>query len=235
MGVSEPHGGMLMLASRVEAPLTRRVGAALTLPTQISGNAFGLRDGLLSVPVRWLDRPNVNLRSHVGLNLPFGSTGKSAPFRMISTGSVDPWLSVDALYGAGWLGLVSAQVRVPMVEGTDGVRQGAYGRFDGRVARRLGWGTVWVGASYVDVAESASKEPCGPSDTCWTPVGYGAFREVAAVTGGTIPLTPIVSVTAHVRVPTWVQTDGHSYTFSGGMSGNVVLGRPKGFSQEESM
>lgn len=233
--MSEPHGGMLMVATRAEAPITRRVGAALTLPTQVSGGSFGLRDGLFSVPVRWVDRPEFNLRSHVGLNLPFGSAVKTAPFRMISTGSVDPWVSFDALYGRAWLGLVSAQLRVPVVEGTDELRQGAYVRFDGRLARRLGWGTVWVGASFVDVTESTTKEPCGPSEMCWTPAGYGAFREIATVAGGTAPLSSRFSVTAHVRVPTWVRTEGHSYTFSGGVSGNVVLGRPKGMAKSDAM
>ena len=224
MGVSEPHGGMLMVATRGEMPLTRRLGVALTLPTQASRGSFGLRDGLLSVPVRWVDRPNMNVRSHFGLNLPFGSTGKSAPFRMISTGSLDPWLSVDALYGSGWLALVSAQVRVPVVEGTDGERQGIYGRFDGRLARRVASSTVWVGASFVDVGESG----CGPSSMCTFPEGYGAFREVAVVSGGSVPLSPRYSITVHVRVPTWVRTNGHSYFFSGGLAANVVLGKPRG-------
>ena len=63
---------------------------------------------------------------------------------------------------------------------------------------------------------------------CTFPPGYGAFREVAVVSGGSIPMTPRFSLTAHVRVPAWVKTDGHSYFFSGGLAANVVLGMPKG-------
>ena len=167
------------------------------------------RDALLLVPVRLVETPTSRVTISPGLNVPIGSIGAGTRFTPLSSGSVDPWLSVDAIAGGSWLGSASLAVRTPLYAGVDGVTQGAFVRGSVRGARRIGTGgAAWVGVSPV----------VGLADTA----GRGGFAEVAATAGGTIPLSTTWALTPRLRVPMWQVTS--DYTVSLGLALSAVLG-----------
>ncbi|MFT4624546.1 MAG: hypothetical protein ACI8PZ_003205 [Myxococcota bacterium] len=206
--VSPGVEAQLALSARI--PLSDRVALrpVISMNRSSKGN-IAARDGLLLVPIRLVDTATTRLSVSPGLNLPIGSVGAGTQFTPLSTGSVDPWLGVDAISGSAWLVSASVAVRTPLYAGTDGVRQGPYVRTALRGARRIGQGgAAWLGVSPVVGTPSSD--------------GRGSFAEVAAVAGGTIPLGATWALTPQTRVPLWQVTS--SYAVSFGLSVSAVIG-----------
>jgi len=144
-----------------------------------------------------------------GVSLPTGSIGADAGPLPTTSGSVDPTLKADLVAGARWLGLVGVQGRLPLIEGRDGLRQGAFGRADLRGAVRQGIAVPWLGVSGLRQAPHAN--------------GAGALWEVAAIAGVSVELSETTGLGALVRVPLWTDAS-QRYAVAPGLSVRQVLG-----------
>jgi len=198
-----------LVGVRMETPVHRSVGVALTLPFQIGDRGFGLRDALVTAPVRLVDDPEMVVRVHPGLSVPLGSVQEGAAFRPLSTGSVDPWVGTDVVAGGQWLGMGSVQARAPLYDGSDERRQGLFVRADARTALRLGASVVWAGASFAHVGEDDQ--------------GNGSFQEVAGIAGAMVAAGDSWSVSGMARVPLWIEGGTENYSFSAGLNLQTVL------------
>lgn len=167
---TDSNGLNEQLALGFEAPWSDRWSATLTTAAYWRSSKVYTRDSVLSAKARVIDRPDLVLRVAPGVSFPTGSAGRSFAFTPLSTGSVDPWLSADLVWGGAWLLAASAQGRVSLYEGLDGTRQGPYGTATLKGARRLGRidAVPWLG-----VAASGSpglySELAGAGGLVWAP------------------------------------------------------------------
>ncbi|TNE87147.1 MAG: hypothetical protein EP330_19455 [Deltaproteobacteria bacterium] len=198
------------------------LGGEVTVRPRVAPFAYGgvhrhasgevdLRDsnvGLVWTPV-WT--PNAMLRFRPGLSLPTGGLTSSFLFTPLSTASIDPWLAADWMVGGTWIVGGSLVTRVPLYDGWDLRRQGAFTRADGRLSRRLGLAVPWLGLSVVHQAKS---RPAGASPD---------FAELAASAGSVFALHERWSVTAQLRLPL-VVTAGTARQLTGGVALRWVVG-----------
>ena len=116
--------------------------------------------------------------------------------------------------GADWLFVASAQVQTPLYAGWDDRRQGAYGRVDLQVARRVGdRGVARAGVSSIGRLRDDR--------------GQGAFHEVAAVAGISFDVHKRVSLGGNVRVPV-LMGPTRSYLAGAGLNATWIVGKPAG-------
>lgn len=184
------RGTMAGAGARVEAPITP--GAALSLATGVfadSGGQLALRDTLLAAGFTPIREPTAVLRVRPGVWLPTGSAVTGLEATVLTTGSLDPALSADLTVGGAWIGLFGMSGRLPVYAGADHVRQGAFGRLDARLARRVGGGAVAVGASVAGQVDRGA-----PLD---------GFTELAALATAVVPLDTRTALEAGLRVPVW--------------------------------
>lgn len=198
-------------ALRGEVTLAEAWGTALTTSLQIrSDGRLAVRDLILTGIWRPVVTEKIFVAIRPGFTIPLGGLAEGLAFTPFSTSSFDPRLSVDAVYGGRFLVVTNAQVRVPLYEGWDGVRQGAFFRSDLRGAYRYNRGVAWLGGSYVGSLKSS--------------VGSQAFGEVAVTAGTLINLEQRVALTVQTRVPVWTSNDRpYDVAFTLGLT--VVLGK----------
>ncbi len=179
----DDQGRSEQLALGFEAPWSDRWSVTLTTAAYRRAPALYTRDTVISAQARVIDKPNLALRVAPGISLPSGSANQGFAFTPLSTGSADPWLSADVVWGAAWLLAASAQGRVSLYDGLDGTRQRPYGTVTLKGARRLGRvdGVPWIGAA-------GSAAP-------------GQFAEVAAVGGFVWAPNERWALSADARVP----------------------------------
>lgn len=195
-----------------EVPLSHRVG--VTAIGGVQRHADGTldpRDG--SVGVTWvpISRPEAVLKVATGLNIPTGGIGSGLFITPLSTASFDPLVMADAVVGATWLGSATVVARVPLYDGWDQIRQGAFLRLDTRGARRIGDVVPWLGLSGV---RQLASDPRGAAPD---------FAEIAGTGGAVANLSPRWSLTGQVRASLLV-TDGVQRQLSGGLAVRVVAG-----------
>lgn len=170
------------------APLTTRLSAALSTGAVLQAGGLLLQDPTLSAPLLLVDTSPWVARISPGLTLPLGNAVPTLGGSPAATSSVDPWLEAEVVGGSLWMLVARAETRAPLYAGSDGVRQGAFGRADLQLARRLGGRAVaWAGLS-----------PAGQRDN---DLGAGGSGELSAVAGGQWNLSQHTALSAHVRLP----------------------------------
>lgn len=196
------HGGLQgQGALSAEVPFTDSWSATARV-AGMYGTGFQTRDSSLGVRWRAVEKPTFSLSISPTLSLPTGSIGANLAYTPLSTGSVDPRLQVDFVAGGTWLVAGTLVGRVPLYNGFDGNRQGAYGYADARLARRFGAPVIpFLGASYAGA---------GAPDV---------FHEVSAVGGLVWAPTDTLAVSAMGRVPYSTH-----YTWAAGASVSKVFG-----------
>ena len=209
--VSQGDLGLVQAAARAEVGVSEAWSATLNLPMQWSPSA-GLTpwDAVVAGAWRPLDRPDLALELRPGLSLPLGPSGPSAPFVPGATGSFDPWLAASLVGGGDWIGLSQVRARLPVSDGRDGVRQGAWGRLDLGGGRRLGAWVLTLTASGVHRLDDET--------------GGGGFSELAGELGATWAFSERWAATATARTPVWMNTPSR-YTVAGGLSVTRVWGK----------
>ena len=155
------------------------------------------RDLQLSAGYFAVSKPTLQVRVAPGVSVPLGSASSGLDFTLLTTGSFDPTLSVNLAAGESWLVLGGASLRVPVHPGFDRVRQGAYGRSDLRVAKRVGGGALTLGLS------AAGQQTRGLSSP--------GFAELSAVAGASVPLSKTWAGDAGLRVPLWTNPTPRPY------------------------
>jgi hypothetical protein len=161
------------------------------------------------VPLR---TDTVVLSVEPGVSFPTGSIGASAGPLQTTTGSVDPTLAADLVVGSRAIVMVGGNVRAPVVQGRDQLRQGIFARGDLRGGLRAGDFVPWLGASSLRQTPAAN--------------GTGTLSEIAAIAG--LWWTPLESsgLGAQVRVPVWTNAT-ELYPFAAGVTWRSVF-RAKG-------
>ncbi len=160
-----------------------------------------LRDARVGVGWRAVDQAQVSLELRPGVSLPLGSASADG-WVPRSTASVDPVLSASFYAGDQWLMAVDTDAQVPVVAGSDGLRQGPYTSVVLRGARRLPNAVASAGVN--DTRR-------GPGDD-----GVG-YHEVAAVAG--LSWTPLegLGVAPRVRAPFWSDQAKLAYRLAVGL------------------
>ena len=102
---------------------------------------------------------------------------------------------------------------MPVVEGRDGRRQGAYARGDLRGAVRVGVAVPWLGVSGLRQAPHTN--------------GRGALWELAAVAGASFDVSKRTGLSAQARVPLWTDAS-ERYVVAPGLSVRHVFGTQGG-------
>lgn len=201
------------LALRVEAPVSKVVAPAIVGSIQRRPDGkIVFRDVVASTGIRVVDNGKQTLILRPGLRLPTGGIAEGLVFSPLSTASVDPWLAVDLVVGADWLFVSTLQGQAPLYAGWDERRQGAYGRLDFQVARRVGGaGIVRAGVSSIGRVKDDR--------------GQGQFYEIAAVAGTTWEAHQRVSIGGSLRVPV-LMGPTRSYDVGVGLNVNWVVGKP---------
>lgn len=200
--LADTHGSLNeQVALSAEVPWSDRWSVTAQTAVLYNG-ALKTRDSTLGVRARVIDTASMTLRIEPGLSLPTGSTGVGLAYTPLSTGSVDPRLSVDLVTGSTWVLATSANVRVPLYDGLDGQRQGPYGYIDVRGARRLGKPVI----PYVGVSAAAATQ-------------VDAFTEFAGLAGAIWAPNERWALGVNARVP-W----NASYLWAAGLSVSRVVG-----------
>lgn len=209
-GGDEPVG---QIALRTEAPVSRRVAPSLVASVQRRPDGrIVFRDMVATAGLRVVDEATLTVIVRPGLRIPTGGVAEGLSFTPRSTASLDPWLSSDVVVGADWLFVGSVQGQVPLYRGWDNRRQGAYGRADVQIARRVGGkGIVRTGVSAVGRLEDD--------------LGQGAFHELAWTAGATVEAHQRVSLGASTRVPVWMGPN-RPYVFGVGLNATFIVGKP---------
>jgi len=202
-------------AALVSVPWSATTGARLRVGMQAGDHGgFALRDSNLQVSHLLVNRPDLLLRGRLGASLPLGTLGNALTVAPGATRSVDPTAGLDVVTGGTWLGVFGLEGRVPVYEGSDDVRQGAFGRLDVRGARRVSDRAVpWVGLSTSAQANDS--------------LGSGDFVELAATAGAIVNLAERWGLSAQVRVPVAGAPWPTPYAFAGGIGVSRVLGGEK--------
>lgn len=153
-------------------------------------------------------------RLEPGVTLPTGGLGSQLRFTPLSSASVDPFLSTDVVVGGQMMGVITARARVPIYDGWDLRRQGAFLRSDLRAAYRAGDLVPAAGVSLVRVLPSA-------------PVGaVPDHAEVAVLLSAVWAFHSRWSLASQVRIPAWV-IEGAPLVPSGGIALRGILVQPK--------
>ncbi|GEM_PF-2089509 len=216
-GIAGPRG----TAGLASARLTLGLRPGLTTTLALAGQHWydserSLRDAQLSVTWKGLDQPTQALRIHGGLTLPTGATGETTAFTPWSTGSVDPWASVDYYRGSSWLVGGAFTHRQPLYAGTDGYRNGGKTNLDLSVARRNRWG---VAAGRLAFMRSGAGQGRASGE---------AFTEVDLALSWLHEIDDQWAVTGHLRVPLYYNALGTPlpYRVAVGLSVARVTARP---------
>ena len=209
-GGDEPVG---QVALRAEAPVSRTVAPSLVASIQRRpGGRYVFRDMVATAGVRVVDEGTLTVIVRPGVRIPTGGVAEGLSFTPRSTASLDPWLASDVVVGADWLFVGSVQGQVPLYRGWDNRRQGAYGRADLQIARRVGGkGIVRTGLSGAGRLEDD--------------LGQDDFFEVAWTAGATLLAHQRVSLGANTRVPVWMGPN-RPYVFGVGVNATFVVGKP---------
>lgn len=210
--MARPDGVAAQAALRAEAPWDHR--GALTVFGAVHrwpDGRLDLRDTRLLAQWTPLAEARATVRLRGGVSLPTGSTTNRFAFTPLSTGSFDPVVGVDGVFGGVWAAAVSAGARLPLYPGFDGTTQGAYGRLAVAGARRLSFGVVSAGLSTAAQAPSDVRE--------------GDFAELAAQGSLVWNLSERWGLSARLRVPLASAPRG-VYTLAAGLGVTAVLGAP---------
>jgi len=199
-------------AALVSVPWSATSGVRLRVGVQAGDHGgFGLRDSNLQVSHLLVNRPDLLLRGRLGASLPLGTLGTTISVAPGASRSVDPTLGLDLVTGGTWLGVFGLEGRVPVYEGSDDVRQGAFGRLDARGARRVGgWAVPWAGLSVSTQAPSS--------------LDSGDFVELAATAGAMFNLAERWGLSVQVRAPVTGAPWPTPYAVAGGVGVSRVLG-----------
>ncbi len=198
--------------ARVDVELTKRWSVhALGGVQRFPWGAVAARDALVGARVRLVQEDDLAIALAPRLSVPLGSVGDGLAFNPGSTGSFDPALGGDLVYGGKWLLVLDGQTRVPLYAGADDILQGPFVRGDVRGAVRAGDGVVAVGTSTV---------LAWPADD-----GLGGFTEVAATLGGVIAPFKRHAFGAQLRAPVW--TNGENYRLAVATNWSAVWGGKK--------
>jgi hypothetical protein len=207
MGGPPNAGGFeAMTGLRASVPFTAKWSAEAGGGLLAGTNAVSVMDPSLGASFLVAQSASALVRVGAAATLPLGTvTGGGLGLAPRSSQSVDPRLSLSAVVGATWLGVASANVRAPLYEGGDGVRQGTFARGELDLARRIGgdWVT-WGGLSVLGAGESSA--------------GSGDFIEVAPVAGALWNVGEQISLGARLRVPVYGGDDGVAYPVAGGLT-----------------
>ncbi len=163
-----------------------------------------LRDGTVSGIYVAVNRSDLVVRVRPGLSLPTGTSPEGLGVLPGASKSVDPRFGADVVYGGTWLVSLSVDSRVPVYEGSDARRQGAFGTAGVRAARRVSDKAVpWVGLSAVGSTQDSR--------------GSGDFGELSVVAGSVVNINEYWSLNAQVRVPVWTTGAALPYAFAAGL------------------
>ena len=163
-----------------------------------------LRDASLSGTYLAVNRSNLVVRLRPGLSLPTGTSPQGLGVLPGASKSVDPRLGGDVVFGGTWLVSLSLDARVPVYEGSDERRQGAFGSVGIRGARRISDKAVpWVGLSAVGSTQDSR--------------GSGEFGELSLVAGSVYNVSEFWSLNAQLRVPVWTSASDLPYRFAAGL------------------
>jgi hypothetical protein len=184
-----PDGVVVQAASRTEVGLTDQVSAFGSVAVHRWWHGeLDLRDATLGVNLRVLDSAKLSIRVTPAFTLPLGSTtAQLVSVTPLSSGSVDPQLGADLVFGGTWVGAVSAMTRVPLYAGRDGRVQGALGVLGLTLGRRTGPTVPYVGLSGIGELADSRRE--------------NAFFELAGVAGIAVAPHPRWGVRTALRVP----------------------------------
>lgn len=201
-----------MLALRAEVPVSQTVAPAMlaAFHRRRDGKVV-FRDIIANAGVRVLQDDTLTVVVRPGLRLPTGGLAEGLSFTPLSTASIDPWLSVDAIAGSTWMLIGGLQGQAPLYRGWDDRRQGAYGRADLRGARRIGAGVIWAGGSLVGRLEDD--------------LGTGSFTEGAAIGGAVWAVHQRWSISGQARVPIYMSPQ-RQYDAALGVGVTWVVGKP---------
>jgi hypothetical protein len=213
LGAAQRNAAIGAVSTLVQTPLGKRVDLAASagLFGSTSGS-WSPRDVQVRVPLRLVDRPTALWTLGPGVSLPTGSIASGIEYTALTTSSVDPTLTSSLTFGGAWVGALDGTVRWPVHAGFDRIRQGVYGRFDARLARRVGGGAVIAGLSYAAQQTRGLTSP--------------GFQELAVVAGASLPLSDTWGSQVGLRVP--VLTDEVRYLAALQVGVTRVVGKPRG-------
>ncbi len=172
------------------------------------------RDLLLGVAWQPIYKPALSLRVRPAISLPTGGLGQRVASTPLSSGSIDPALGIDLTAGGAWLGSAVIDARMPLIEGSDGIKQGTFARADARLARRVGASVLWSGLSAAGQGKSSEFSTDG-------------FSEAAFISGIVIPPSERLAINGSVRVPfLWGRAPQRPYAVGIGLGVSGVIGSP---------
>jgi len=177
------------------------------------GGRIDPRDALLTWRGSVIRTDTLTWRLEPGVTIPTGGLGSELRFTPLSSASVDPYLSTDLIVGGQLLGVFTARARVPVYDGWDLRRQGAFLRGDARGAYRIGDVIPGAGVSAVRVL---------PSDPVGSVPDHAEFAALASIIWS---IHDRWSVAAQTRIPLWVANEA-PLVFSGGLALRGVLINP---------
>ena len=193
-----------------EAPVSTRVSVAGSLGVARDPfGAVGLLDGTLALPVVVREAGTWVARVSPGLSLPIGTVGTGGVATMRSTGSPDPTLSADLAGGDRVVGLGFASVRVPLVAGRDGVRDGTFLRADALGGLRAGRFVPVAGLSVLRQSADA--------------LGARSYDELTVVAGSSVHLGSHWGLDLRGRLP----VTGSGAPAAVVLRATTVLGSPR--------
>lgn len=193
-----------------EAPVTQRVALSTWLGASRSPlGDIGLLDATLTAPVVVAEGGTWLARVGPGLSLPIGTLGNSGVATIRSSGSPDPMLTAEAAGGGTVVGMGRAMVRVPLVDGRDGVQDGPFVRLDAAAGTRVGRFVPLLGTSWLQQAPDA--------------VDGRGYTELSVLAGTTINLSTTWGLDVQARVP----VAGSGAPVAGVLRATHVVGKAK--------
>ena len=214
MGILGADGQAAQLGLRGEVSLAKGVLSTVNggVLRTLQGDVW-VRDVQLGLRLLPFKKDTLLWAIEPGFSVPVGSIGADAGPLPTTSGSVDPTLNSDLVVGAKVLGLLGAQLRVPVVAGRDDLLQGPYARVDLRGALRQGRVVPSLGLSGLRQAPHSN--------------GTGALWELAAVAGASIELGKTTGLGVSLRVPLWTDAT-ERYAVAPGLSLRQVIRPSKG-------